>query len=323
MSLEKKWQDIIIHAPDPAEAWAGIFKGLLDCASATPSPVELHKQTIPADRLLSEASWELWKSYSASASITSTKLVSWCKESVQSGKAVLILDALSLNELPLILGGARNKNSAPSKVSITGSEIPSDTDSFARALGVPSRSSFQNNRAPSGFKLFKGAFFTEVFAHPFADCCGLIPPAKNVFIWHTWLDDMIHLYKKTPDQIHSAAIAAFQSDDFWKFINTLRQGRTLVITGDHGYTNSRLFSSEETEQENIEAFRNTFSASRYASIREPWNHSCMPPCVLSTDDYHVIMGQKKWKVQGGFPALCHGGLTLLEVAVPFIEIPAL
>ena len=323
MSLEKKWQDIIIHSPTPSKAWEEIFNTLFECATTTTSPVEMHKQTIPADRLLSEAEWDLWKAYNDCANRTSKKLLSWSSELSHSGKAVLILDALSVNELPLIIGGAKNHNITPLNACLTGSEIPSDTDSFAKALGVPSRSAFQNDRAPAGFTLFTKDFFTDVLAHPFADCCGPIPPEKNVFIWHTWLDDMIHLYKKTPDQVHTAAVKTFQSDDFWRFIDVLRQGRKLVITGDHGYTNSRLFSNEESEQETIEAFRNTFSASRYTSAKNSWAHSCMPPSVFSTGEYHVVMGQKKWRVQGAFPALCHGGLTLLEVAVPFLEFPAI
>jgi hypothetical protein len=187
----------------------------------------------------------------------------------------------------------------------------------------PSRSSLQDNKAPSGFKVFHKNCFTDILGCPFEDCCAAIPPEKNIFIWHTWLDDMIHVYRKTPDQIHAAAVEVLQSDGFWKFINCLRQGRNLIITGDHGYTNSRLFSNEESNPENIEAFRSVFGASRYVPAKEVWNHSFMPPCVLSTKDHHVIVGQKKWKVQGGFPALCHGGLTLLEVAVPFIEFDAL
>jgi len=45
--------------------------------------------------------------------------------------------------------------------------------------------------------------------------------------------------------------------------------------------------------------------------------------VTSDHGHHIIMGQRKWKVQGGFPHVCHGGLSLLEVAVPFIELPPL
>jgi hypothetical protein len=32
------------------------------------------------------------------------------------------------------------------------------------------------------------------------------------------------------------------------------------------------------------------------------------------------LGRRKWKSQGGYPTLAHGGLSLLEVAVPFIEL---
>jgi hypothetical protein len=51
----------------------------------------------------------------------------------------------------------------------------------------------------------------------------------------------------------------------------------------------------------------------------PWQERFMPPIVVS----HIVMGQRKWKDQGGFPHVFHGGLSLLEVAVPFIELPPL
>ena len=49
----------------------------------------------------------------------------------------------------------------------------------------------------------------------------------------------------------------------------------------------------------------------------------MPPIVMTNNNQHVVMGQRKWKVQGGFPHVCHGGMSLLEVAVPYMEFPAL
>jgi hypothetical protein len=322
-SIERLWRDSILDKREPADAWKSIFELLKACALQSTSPVELHKQTIPADRLLSESAWSLWNAYEAVARRTSVRLKEWCAKSSASGKALLILDALSMNELPLILGGAKKHGVEPAAIDVMGAEIPSDTDAFAQALGVTARASFANDKAPAGVALFGERPYTDVINAPFADCCGLIPPEKNLLIWHSWLDDMIHLYRKTPDQIHNSAVKTFQSDDFWQFIDCLRQGRELVITGDHGYGNCRLFSSEETDPSNTEAFRKVFSASRYVPAKEPWTHSFMPPCVVSTKDHHVIMGQKKWKVQGGFPALCHGGLTLLEVAVPFIEFAAL
>jgi hypothetical protein len=160
-----------------------------------------------------------------------------------------------------------------------------------------------------------------VISVPFEDAVGSIPHEPNVFVWHSWLDDLIHVYKKLPDQIYKAASAVFQDDGFWKFVNRLRQGRKLIITSDHGYAVSKLFSSEEIDPDVIEKLRETFGAARYKKSNGPWQERFMPPIVVTHNEHHVVMGQRKWKVQGGFPHLCHGGLSLLEVAVPFIELP--
>ncbi|WP_161484963.1 hypothetical protein [Neomoorella mulderi] len=180
-----------------------------------------------------------------------------------------------------------------------------------------------NNGAPATFAFRDELVFTDVLRMPFEDSMASVPAVRNVFIWHTWLDDLIHVHKKSPEQIVKAASDVLQDDGFWGFVDRLRQGRKLVITADHGYAESRLFSSEETEPDVVEALRETFGASRYRVASEPWLARFMPPIVLTENDFHVVMGQRKWKVQGGFPHLIHGGLSLLEVAVPFVEFPPL
>jgi len=37
----------------------------------------------------------------------------------------------------------------------------------------------------------------------------------------------------------------------------------------------------------------------------------VPLLVTTENGCHVVMGQRKWKVQGGFPHLYHGGLSLI------------
>jgi len=192
----------------------------------------------------------------------------------------------TLRELPLLLGGAEDRGIKPVDVRVTGSEVPSDTDQFARALGASSRSHLSNNGAPSGFVPFDGSVYTDVISL---------------------------------DQIYKAASAPLQADGFWKFVDRLRQGRKLVITADHGYAVSRLFSSEEMDSDVIETLRSTFGAVRYKKAGGPWQDRFMPPLVTTENGYFVMMGQRKWKVQGGFPHICHGGLSLLEVAVPCVE----
>jgi len=317
------WVQIILDAPSVSEGWKAIFGRLADLALSSSSPIELHNQTVAPDRLLTESAWELWTAYQNEAPKTADALKSWCSGPSPSGRAVLILDALSLRELPLLVGGAESRGIKPVGVRVTGSEVPSDTEQFARALGAPSRSSLSNNGAPPGFVPFDGSGYTDVISLPFEDSAGRIPAASNLFIWHTWLDDLIHVHKKLPDQIYKAASATLQGDGFWKFVDRLRQGRKLVITADHGYAVSRLFSSEEMDPDVIETLRSTFGAARYKKANEPWQDRFMPPLVTTENGCHVVMGQRKWKVQGGFPHLCHGGLSLLEVAVPFVELPPL
>jgi len=317
------WVQLILDAPSISEGWKNIFGRLSDLALSSSSPVELHNHTVTPDRILAESAWELWTSYQQKAPKTATLLKNWCSEPSPTGRAVLVLDALSLRELSPLLGGAENRGIKPVNVRVTGSEVPSDTDQFARALGASSRSSLSNNGAPSGFAPFDGSVYTDVISLPFEDSAGGIPAASNLFIWHTWLDDLIHVHKKLPDQIYKVSSVTLQGDGFWKFVDRLRQGRKLLITADHGYAVSHLFSSQEMDPDVIETLRSTFGASRYKKATEPWQDHFMPPLVTTQNGWHVVIGQRKWKVQGGFPHLCHGGLSLLEVAVPFVELPPL
>jgi hypothetical protein len=284
----------------------------------SPSSVTLHNETVTPDRLLSEAAWELWTSFPDCATRTSTALKEWYAGTGASGRAVLIMDALSLRELPFLLRGAKLHGLQTTKVMVTGSECPSTTDQFAHALGLPSRSALTNNKKPGTFALFGNEeLYTDVVNLPFEDCS--VPPVSNVVIWHTWLDDLIHLTHKSPDQIANLGFSTLQGDGFWSFVNRLRQGRGLVITSDHGYAVSKLFSSEVKDAEAADILKKTFSASRYKPASEPWQKRFMPPVVMSQNGYHIVIGQRKWTVQSGFPHICHGGMTLLEVAVPWVE----
>ncbi|HYA42141.1 MAG TPA: hypothetical protein VEF34_12610 [Syntrophobacteraceae bacterium] len=312
------WPRLILDSQSPEAAWKDIFSVLLDIATGISSPVTLHDATVVPDRLLSEAAWELWEAFPHYAERTSTTLKEWATK--DSAKAILILDALSLRELPPLLGGAQARGIQPVRINVTGSECPSTTDQFARALGLPSRSALANDSKPGSFVLFGSVCYTDVVSLPFEDCT--IPPSPSIVIWHCWLDDLIHLYKKIPDQIISIASKVLQGDGFWGFVNRLRQGRKLIITSDHGYAVSKRFSSEVEDPDAIAILRKTFGASRNKSISEPWQERFMPPSVMTFNEQHVVMGQRKWKVQGAFPDICHGGMSLLEVAVPFMELPA-
>jgi hypothetical protein len=50
----------------------------------------------------------------------------------------------------------------------------------------------------------------------------------------------------------------------------------------------------------------------------------VPPVALQVNNIHgahlMNLGRLKWKSQGGYPTLAHGGLSILEVLAPFIVI---
>jgi hypothetical protein len=321
------WVDLILGAVDPTETWETIFTRLRDLALANPGAAAIHRETIIPDRLLAETAWDLWQEFPRCAPSVIGELKKFWVSAAGVGTAVLILDALSLRELPLIVAAGQDRGLAPVRVEVRASEVPTETDRFAEALGLPSRSKLYNNKAPSTFVFAGPDVFTDLLESPFADCVGSIPVAPRLFVWHKWPDEpLIHLHedqKDGPAAVAAQAKKELGGDGFWALVNRLRQGRRLVITGDHGYADASSFSNEEKDEDTVKLLRSFFGASRCAKEdpAKPWPRQHLPPLVCRHNGWLSVMGQRKWPVQGGFPNLCHRGLSLLEAAVPIIEYP--
>ena len=112
------------------------------------------------------------------------------------------------------------------------------------------------------------------------------------------------------------------SDDFWALVERLTTGRRLVITGDHGYAATGLFP-DTADSKQAQHLKSRFKSGRSAPD-ENSPSDWVPPIDVVLDTPHgrhaFALGRRKWKSQGGYPTLAHGGLSLLEVAVPFIEL---
>lgn len=327
------WESLILSEQPPDAAWASIFRRLRDTALAT-TPSRLHRQTVVPDRLIAESAWDLWQAFPSHApKVVDAIREFWSASAAGVGSAVLILDALSLRELPLIHAAAQKRGIIPTDVQVRGACVPTETESFAAALGLGGRSKLFNNQPPQTFIFGGPDVHTDVLEGPFADCIPRIASKPRLFLWHKWPDDpLIHVQseQREGDAVVAAEIKrTLASDEFWAFLNAMRQGRRLLITGDHGYASASEFSSEVRDDASIRLFAGAFGAQR--AIREdparPWQRLHLPPPVLrfadSSGTWLVVIGQKKWKVRGGFPTLCHGGLSLLEAALPVIELPPL
>jgi len=105
----------------------------------------------------------------------------------------------------------------------------------------------------------------------------------------------------------------------------LATGRRLVITSDHGYAATGYFPDADGEVGQF--LKKTFASGRSAKGTGLSQKDCgpfVPPVALQINSPHgghlLVVGRWKWKSQGGYPTLTHGGLSLLEVLSPFVEL---
>lgn len=312
----------------PADAWQkladlalDVFSRPIDPSKAASEVSRRERELAGVDFFLATAGWDLWTSFETSVAKTADRLADWWQQP-HTRKAALILDGLSLRELPFLLQGASDHGFQSLQVTATAGELPPATTPFAQALGFGQRSSLQNNGATSGHRL-PGAQ-TESVDLPWADCANQIGSQPLWVFWHHWPDSRVHDLSVAGhglDGLSGEAATQLLSEDFWVFIDRLATGRRVVITSDHGYAATGLFADAPEDQAKF--LRNTFKSGRAVpgeGDTGPW----MPPIALTVASrqgtHRYTVGRRKWKSQGGYPTLAHGGLTLLEVLSPFIEL---
>ncbi|NMQ19159.1 hypothetical protein E4P82_08065 [Candidatus Competibacter phosphatis] len=308
------WRVIVGHAVE-------IARKPLAAGNAPSEVVKRDREIGELDLFLSSSGWDLWQVFGTSVERTSDRLVRWWGEPF-SAKAVLILDGLSLRELPWLLQGAKERGFTAHEVAACASELPGETDEFARALGFASRSKLQNNGGGLAHKLQVAS--TESVDLPWKDCEALIGSAPNQIFWHHWPDAKLHdgsgagqgLEPLTKD-----VAKQLSSDDFWAFVKRLATGRRLIITSDHGYAATGYFPDADGDVGQF--LKQTFSSGR-SKTGTGNTGPFVPPVALQINSPHgahlLALGRRKWRNQGGYPTLTHGGLSLLEVLSPFVEL---
>ena len=310
------------------DAWRVIIDKAIAIASKpltagnAPSEVTKRDREIGAlDYFLSSSGWDLWQVFGDTVERNSNRLVRWWGEPY-SAKAVLILDGLSLRELPWLLQGAKDRGFTLHEVSANASELPAETNQFAQALGFGNRSQLQNNGGGLAHKLQPAN--TECGDYPWKDCAGLVNAAPNWVFWHHWPDSKVHGAAGAGqglDTLTHDAANQLSSDDFWAFVERLATGRRLVITSDHGYAATGQFPDADGE---VGQFLKATFASGRSKVGAGETGPFVPPVALQINSPHgdhlLAVGRWKWKSQGGYPTMTHGGLSLLEVLSPFVEI---
>ena len=310
----------------PCEAWNTVISAAWDIF-AQPIPADApagelmrrEREIASFDLYLATAGFDLWREMETAAPRNATALAQWWAKA-GTGRAVLILDGMSLREVPWILQAAPTLGYTVHVARPQVSEMPPETTPFAKALGFAQRSALEANGAGSGH-CFAGAR-TECVGIPWAEAAGYVTSDPDFVLWHHWPDMQIH----APDGVSLESLgkgAAKQllSKDFWYLIQQLTTGRRLVITSDHGYAATGHFPNTE-DGDQAKYLQTTFKSGRVADGADtgPW----LPPLDLRIQSTHgdrrMVLGRRKWKSPGGYPALAHSGLSVLEVTLPFIEL---
>jgi hypothetical protein len=122
--------------------------------------------------------------------------------------------------------------------------------------------------------------------------------------------------QKLAKEIHAGLI----SDDFWLLIERLCTGRKLLITSDHGYAATGMFP-DLTDKDQVNYMKTLFKSGRSSSEKVS-DGAWVPPIDMKLTtahgDHRYVLGRRKWKSAAGYPTMQHGGLSLLEVLVPFV-----
>ncbi|MDW5376404.1 hypothetical protein R6258_05675 [Halomonas sp. HP20-15] len=312
---------------EPKEAWAAIFdysweicSQSLDQGPAVAEVLSRDRSLADLDHYLATAGWDLWSHFEQAAPRTSQELAAWWA-SHSPGRAILILDAFSMREVPWILHQAEARGFSVHQARSTGSELPPDTTPFAKALGFGQRSALGNNGARSA--RFPGAR-TESVDIAWSDCAALIGSEPDWIFWHHWPDHRLHDHDdpgKGLQTLTKEVAKHLAGDAFWSLVGRLATGRRLIITADHGYAASGQFIDSNGEQSDY--LKGHYKSGRSIPGDAPAG-DWVPPIDMAIDSEHgrhlYVNGRRKWKSQGGYPTLAHGGLSVLEVTVPFIEL---
>ena len=318
-----------LQEAEPTAAWQAIaehawttFCDPISADNPVRDVIKREKAIADVDLFLATAGWDLWGSYAQVVKRTAQALAQWWGER-EGGRAVLILDGLSLREVPWLLGGLHERGYVVHEDGVTGAELPPDTTPFAKALGFASRSSLYNDGAGGSHKL-SGAR-TESLDVAWEDAAAQVTSDPRWVLWHHWPDSRVHELAEHGKGIQELVKDVQQqlgSDGFWSLVERLTQGRRLVITGDHGYAATGLFP-DIADAAQGKHMKQRFKAARSVpddGTESPW----VPPIDLVLDSPHgphrYVLGRRKWKVAGGHPTLSHGGLSVLEVLVPFLDI---
>lgn len=230
--------------------------------------------------------------------------------------AVLILDGLSIREIPQLLQLAKQTNYAVLKSDYGTAALPSDTLNFVeqRIIGKklgPSQLAGRKELKELGITYHYYDSPTRLFE---------LQAGAPLFLWSSFPDGTYMNYE-AKSSLHFEAMLK-QFDVIWKnIIMTIPKEYRIIITSDHGY----IYFGSGFDSDHKDEFALGYTKNDRFRIAEPTEPYPMESVGLHwIDDKRVGMlrGRMKNRPQGSAANKLyrHGGMSLMEMLTPWIEI---
>jgi hypothetical protein len=235
---------------------------------------------------------------------------------LKSPHAAVVFDGLSLRELPLLLKMAETTGFRVKSVGVAATSLPTETMDFVdqRVIGTrigPSRLKGRREFAEKNVE----AFYLEQ-----PNAREVFPSGRSLLVWSSYPDRLFFNDEARSEQLFTT----FHQDHIpvlWKCtVQAIPRGMPIVVTADHGYI---FFGAS------LESTRDSDAAAQLGQARsKEFNSTETLPTwhpdlqILSATRTALLRGRLRAKPQG--PAsrkiYQHGGFSLMEVLVPWIEL---
>jgi len=238
-----------------------------------------------------------------------------------NNSAVVVFDGLSLREIPIILKLSGKSGLAVKTTDCNCAAIPCETfDYIERELGcgriAPSQLPGRKELAARGISVI----YTNNITHPVNDDSN----GNALMIWSSFPDNT---YKDSGAKFenHFENIHVRFETAWINTVQQIKEKKRIIITSDHGYiflgTGMDFpLSSREKEVRELNAF---FGNDRYAFLPERPAPPVSDNIIVDTHrQVAMLKGRVKTRSTGEAATRLykHGGLSLMEMLIPWVEL---
>jgi len=233
--------------------------------------------------------------------------------------AVVVFDGLSLREIPMILNLAEKSGLKTIRTDVSIAAVPCETmDFIARELPC-------GRIAPSqlpGRKELKEKGIAALYSGNYTQGISGNHDGEALLVWSSFPD---HTYRDSGAKFesHFENIHAMFETAWMNTVQRIKGKHRIVITSDHGYIyfgGGMDFPRQSLEMKELNAY---FGNDRYAYLQEKTAPPASNDIYLdSTRQIALLKGRVKTRASGEAATRLykHGGLSLMEMLTPWIEL---